>query len=65
MSPNYPYSYPDDAEETWLLTAPNGSIINLQFHSFHVRLIVKSKNGSKYEIHIFCCTDRRSLSLCW
>ena len=31
MSPNYPNSYPSNAYETWLLTAPNGSIINLQF----------------------------------
>ena len=44
MSPNYPSTYPNDAEETWLITAPTGSIINLQFHSFHVRLIVESKN---------------------
>ena len=42
MSPNYPNSYPDNAEETWLISAPNGSIINLQFHSFHVRFIVES-----------------------
>ena len=35
MSPNYPNSYPSNAEETWLLTAPVGLIINLQFHSFH------------------------------
>ena len=44
MSPNYPNSYPNNAEETWLITAPTGSIITLQFHSFHVRLIVESKN---------------------
>ena len=42
MSPNYPNSYPNNAEETWLLTAPTGSTITLQFHSFHVRLIVDS-----------------------
>ena len=41
MSPNYPYSYPNNAEETWLISAPTGSIINLQFHSFHVRFIVE------------------------
>ena len=41
MSPNYPNSYPNNAYETWLLTAPDGSIITLQFHSFHVRLIVE------------------------
>ena len=42
MSPNYPNSYPNSAEETWLITALTGSIINLQFHSFHVRFIVDS-----------------------
>ena len=44
MSPNYPNSYPNNAEETWLIAAPNGSIITLQFHSFHVRLILKFEN---------------------
>ena len=54
MSPNYPNSYPNNAEETWLLTAPTGSIIILQFHSFHVRLIVESKNSnSTIYIEIF------------
>ena len=38
MSPNYPNSYPNNAKETWLLTAPTGSIITLQFHSFQVRI---------------------------
>ena len=38
-SPNYPNSYPNNAYETWLLTDTLGSIITLQFHSFHVRLI--------------------------
>ena len=42
MSPNYPNSYPKHAKETWLITAPLGSFITLQFHSFHVRLIVES-----------------------
>ena len=38
ISPNYPnYEYPSYAYETWLLTAPNGLIITLQFHSFYVR----------------------------
>ena len=54
MSPNYPNSYPINAEETWLITAPTGSIITLQIHSFHVRLIVDSKNRTKYEIQINC-----------
>ena len=50
MSPNFPYSYPIYAEETWMLTAPSiGSIIFLQFQSFHVRLIVESKNRTIYE----------------
>ena len=46
MSPNYPNFYPNNADETWLLTASTGSTINLQFHSCRVRLIVKSKNIS-------------------
>ena len=41
MSPNYPNAYPSTAYETWLLRASSGSIITLQFHSFHVRLIVE------------------------
>ena len=44
LSPAYPNSYPNNAEKTWLLTAPTGSIISLQFHSFDVRLIVESKS---------------------
>ena len=44
ISPNYPNSYPKYAEETWLIAAPTGSIINLQFHYFHVRLIVEFDN---------------------
>ena len=42
MSPNYPNSYPNNAKETWLITAPVGSIITLQFHSFYVRFIAES-----------------------
>ena len=41
MSPNYPNSYPTNVEETWLLLAPTGSIIDLQFLYFDVRLILK------------------------
>ena len=37
MSPNFPNSYPSYVKETWLLTAPKGLSITLQFHSFHVR----------------------------
>ena len=40
MSPNYPNSYPFNAKETWLIIAPTGFIINLQFQSFHVRIII-------------------------
>ena len=36
MSPNHPNSYPNNAYETWLLTATFGSIITIHFHSFHV-----------------------------
>ena len=54
MSPNYPNSYPKNVYETWLLTAPTGLVINLQFHSFHVRLLaVKSKIRSKYQFMFF------------
>ena len=61
MSPNYPNSYPNNAEETWLLTAPTGSIIILQFHSFHVRHIVECINITKYEFIYFCSTDSNTL----
>ena len=43
-SPNYPNSYPTNAEETWLITDPTASFITLQFHYFHVRLIVEFEN---------------------
>ena len=36
-SPNYPNNYFPNDEKTWHITGPVGSIINLQFHSFHVR----------------------------
>ena len=58
LSPAYPNSYPNNAEKTWLLTAPTGSIISLQFHSFDVRLIVKSKSIC---IQIFCPTDLKQV----
>ena len=41
VSPNYPNSYPNFAYEIWVIAAPTGSIINLQFHSFQVRYIEK------------------------
>ena len=43
-SPNYPSDYFPNDEKTWLITAPIGSIINLQFHSFHVRHTVEFEN---------------------
>ena len=36
-SPNFPNVYPANIIRNWLITAPIGSIINLQFHTFHVR----------------------------
>ena len=36
-SPNYPNEYFHDDIKTWLITAPVGTIINLQFQYFHVR----------------------------
>ena len=47
VSPNYPGLYPANAEETWLIAAPTGSIIVLQFHSFHVRFFVEFENITK------------------
>ena len=44
VSPNYPNKYLPNAEETWLITAPTGSKILLQFHSFAVRIIIEYKN---------------------
>ena len=44
MSPNYPNSYPNNAEETWLISDSTASFITLQFHYFHVRLIVEFEN---------------------
>lgn len=43
-SPNFPSYYAPNTEKTWLITAPIGSIINLQFHSFHVRHTVEFEN---------------------
>ena len=41
MSPNFPDSYPINIKESWLLTAPIGSIIILDFVFFKVRLYFK------------------------
>ena len=40
FSPNYPESYEDYYTDlhTWLITADIGTIINVQFYSFHVCL---------------------------
>ena len=46
-SPNYPNNFFTNDVKTWLITAPFGSIINLQFHSFHVRNIVEFENITK------------------
>ena len=40
-SPNFPINYFPSTEKTWLITAPIGSIINIQFHFFHVIFIVR------------------------
>ena len=47
-SPNYPNRYFPHDEKTWLIIAPVGSIINLQFHSFQVStsLFKFTKNNS-------------------
>ena len=54
-SPNYPNKYFSDDIKTWLIKAPVGSIIILQFHSFHVRLIVEFDDIiiSKNQIYSF------------
>ena len=44
MSPNYPNSYPNNANENWLIADPTASFITLQFHYFHVRIIVEFEN---------------------
>ena len=43
-SPNYPNQYFLNDENFWLITAPIRSIIELQIHSFHVRLIIEFEN---------------------
>ena len=45
-SPNFPSYYPPNTEKTWLISAPFGSIINLQFQYFElqVRHIVAFEN---------------------
>ena len=50
-SPNFPNPYPINVEETWLLTAHEGSIIILQFHFFDVRLIAIIKIS--YEKYLY------------
>ena len=36
MSPDYPNNYPKNIDETWLITAPYGEFVYLQFHDFQV-----------------------------
>ena len=48
VSPNYPNYPKQNTEETWLLTAPEGSIITLQFHEFHVSLRQQSSGKSAH-----------------
>ena len=43
-SPNYPNNYFPNDIKTWHITSPFGLKINLQFDSFHVRLIGENKN---------------------
>ena len=43
-SPNYPNDYFSNDEKTWLITAPIGSIIRIEFHTFDVGLITVSKH---------------------
>ena len=35
-SPNYPETYPNNAYETWIITAPSGSLVKLRFQNFSV-----------------------------
>ena len=61
-SPNYPNDYFLNDEKTWLITAPIGSITNLQFHSFHVRHIVEYiKLKLNINSYLFCFTDSSTL----
>ena len=43
-SPNYPNEYFPNNVKTWLITAPIGSIIRIEFHTFDVGLITVSKH---------------------
>ena len=43
-SPNYPNTYFPNDEKTWLITAPIGSTIRIEFHTFDVGLITVSKH---------------------
>ena len=48
ISENYPNNYPDYDSWSWTLTANIGSIINLQFHSFQVCIIISDKKELPY-----------------
>ena len=52
-SPSYPNSYPNNAHETWILTAPNASIISIKFHYFHVRTIAEYKKELNIKSYYF------------
>ena len=52
-SPGYPNSYPNNAYETWILTAPNASIISIKFHYFHVRTIAEYKKELNIKSYYF------------
>ena len=49
-SPNYPAPYEENTKKTWMLIAPIGSIIKLQFHSFHV--IIDLYTRLLQELHV-------------
>ena len=48
-STNFPFNYPHLHNTSQLITANIGSIIILQFHFFHVRLIVESSDATGLE----------------
>ena len=48
VSPNYPNAFPEDVDETWLITAAPGMIITLEFHSYQVRFTPETYRNSKH-----------------
>ena len=57
-SPNFPNNYFKNDIKTWLIKAPIGSIINLQFHLFHVRLILEFKSITRLEVLKCTCIQK-------